>query len=128
MVRPALRPESTSDDLTLATKVPGAQPLPTLSPPVTVFNTFLRPAPATKATDVDAAIVIIEPSRGLRPSLCGRSLGLKTPKPVMVTALRDARASVIDCSVASKAFAASALGSPDLVAMESMRSLRTTRA
>ena len=80
-----------------------------LRAPGCYLTAFLRPEPAVKRGTLLAAIVIVSPVRGLRPSRAPRSATWNLPKPVKLTSSPDLSAVSIVLMTASTALPASFL-------------------
>ena len=66
-----------------------------------------KPLPALNAGDLEAAIVIVLPFCGLRPSRAARSRTSKVPKPITCTLPPAANSSATVSNTAFTAFSAS---------------------
>jgi hypothetical protein len=86
------------------------------------LTAFLRPDPAVKRGTRLAAICIVSPVRGLRPSRAPREATWNLPKPVNETSSPERSASSIDFSTASTALLASFFERPLLSATRSTKS------
>src|SRR3954465_15535158 len=91
------------------------------------LTAFLRPEPAVKRGTLLAAIVIVSPVRGLRPSRAPRSATWNLPKPVKLTSSPAPRAVSTDLITASTAEPASFLLNPLSAATRSTNSFFVMR-